>query len=207
MGEYGLFQGQRIKLGTDTDLHSLRFEDRLRVRALPGNLDPDRDAHNCQFRPPFPEEDHQSPGNYSGKGHQLLYLYDTKGYYHYYSPNSLEPPGRVQAHTEHGLLLNITCHHGTKLPSSTEDIRIAWNGRSPHLALESLRCRRHPTKHGALTLTPVITCLACHETWYMTWDELLPYVHGLLKERLTCYAQWDGYGAGSVFAPPAMETA
>ena len=205
MGEYAMYRGQRIKIGTDRDLHSIRFEDRLRVRALPGNVDPARDAHDCQFRLPFPQENHQLPGDYSGKEYEHLCQYDTKGYARHYSPKSLEPAGHVQTSTEHGLLINIKCYHGTRLPEPGVDVRFTWNGRAPHLVLRSIRGRRHESNDQALTLTPIIMCLACRELWSMTWDELLPYVHGLLKERLTCYAEWDGHGNGPTFTPAKTE--
>lgn len=204
MGEYAIYNHQRIKIGTDRNLHVLRFEDRFRVRALPGNVDPVRDAHDCQFRLPLPEEDHERPGEYSGKGYQHLWTHDAKGFTQHYSPESLEPTGYVQARTEHGLLLGIKCYHGTRLPEPGGDVvRINWNGRAPHLVLRSIRCRRHESNNRTLTLSPIITCLACRETWSMTWDELLPYVHGLLKERLIGYAEWDGVGVGPLSMTPS----
>ncbi len=192
MGEYALYRGNRIKIGSDTDLHSLRFDDRFKVIALPNNIDPVNDAHDCTFRLPLPQEDSEPIGDYPGQGHVLLYTKTAAGYHEHYSPDSLEPSGIVQATTKHGLLINIACHHGTKLPQAGGDIaKVFWNGRAPHIALTALRCRRAEHTPSNLTLTPIIMCLACRTRWYMTWDELLLYVHGDLKQRLLPYAQND----------------
>lgn len=197
MGEYAMFNDERVKIGTDREMHSLRFEDRFKVRALTHNVDPVKDVHDLYFRLPLPDEDGVKPGDYNGKGYQHLWKMNDKDHSSHYSPDSLEPAGNVQAHTEHGLLLNIKCFHGTKLPEPGGDIlKTAWNGRAPHIVLTSIRCLYLKPDNTTLTLMPVITCLACRELWYMTWDELLPYVHGVLKNRLTRYAVWDGSGVG-----------
>lgn len=206
MGEYAMYRGQRIKIGCDTELLDLRFEDRFKVRVLAGNIDPVRDAHDCSFRVPLPDEDQHDIGEYTGRGYALLYQYDAQGRADYYSPESLEPAGTVQARTEHGVTVNITCYHGTTLPAPGGDIiKTFWNGRAPHLALHAIRCRYRDDDTTALMLSPVVRCLACRERWDMTWDELLPYVHGPLKQRLMGYAQWNGLETGPTMTPATRE--
>lgn len=64
MGEYATRKsdGERVKIGTCEDMYYLRHDQRGEVEAIPGNLDPTRDALRIRFRFPFPDEDHLAPG-------------------------------------------------------------------------------------------------------------------------------------------------
>lgn len=62
MGEYAEHRGERIKIGTCEDMYYLRFDQRERVRALAGNVDPVKDAAALRFRFPWPDEDRIQPG-------------------------------------------------------------------------------------------------------------------------------------------------
>ena len=44
MGEYAKYNNQEIKIGTCETMYYLRYEDRHKVKALKGNVDPVRDA-------------------------------------------------------------------------------------------------------------------------------------------------------------------
>jgi hypothetical protein len=62
MGEFARYGGERIKIGTCENMYYLRADQRFRVAALCGNVDPVRDAPHLRFRFPFPDEDHVAPG-------------------------------------------------------------------------------------------------------------------------------------------------
>jgi hypothetical protein len=62
MGEYASYAGQRVKIGTCENMYYLRADQRHRVGALSGNVDPVKDAPEIRFRFPFPDEDHVEPG-------------------------------------------------------------------------------------------------------------------------------------------------
>ncbi len=59
MGEYALFNGSRIKIGTCEDMYYLRPDQRHLVTALSGNADPMNpdDLRTIRFRFPWPDED------------------------------------------------------------------------------------------------------------------------------------------------------
>jgi len=75
MGEYAKFGNSEIKIGTCEDMYYLRFEDRYKVRHLPGNVDPNKDseAAHLRFRLPFPDEDHILPGGYEPETNWKVY--------------------------------------------------------------------------------------------------------------------------------------
>lgn len=65
MGEYATFEGKKVKIGTCENLYYLRFDQRRKVQALPGNVDPvGRDAYDLRFRFPFPDEDDIEPADF-----------------------------------------------------------------------------------------------------------------------------------------------
>ena len=65
MGEYALFNGESIKIGTCEDMYYLRFDQRHMVTPVEGNVDPVKDAAELRFRFPFPDEDDKEPGDFS----------------------------------------------------------------------------------------------------------------------------------------------
>jgi hypothetical protein len=64
MGEYALFNGESIKIGTCEDMYYLRFDQRHKVTPVEGNVDPVKDAEELRFRFPFPDEDDKEPGDF-----------------------------------------------------------------------------------------------------------------------------------------------
>ena len=64
MGEYALYNGEQVKIGTCENLYYLRYEHRKQVQPLPNNLNPNGDEqYECRFRFPWPDEDYTAaPG-------------------------------------------------------------------------------------------------------------------------------------------------
>lgn len=62
MGEYAIYGGEQIKIGTCENLYYLRADQARHVRALQGNADPVSDAAELRFRFPWPDEDRIPPG-------------------------------------------------------------------------------------------------------------------------------------------------
>ena len=65
MGEYAMFQGEQIKMGTCEQMYYLRADQAHLVKPLEGNVDPIKDAGEIRFRFPFPDEDHVPPGEFN----------------------------------------------------------------------------------------------------------------------------------------------
>ena len=175
MGEYAYNStGERIKIGTCESMYYLRFEDRRKVRPDTGSVDP-ATTKGLFFRLPFPDEDHVPPGNYEPFDRGALLARD-------FSVEGIEP-GNIQLKHECGLLTNVPCHHGIKLPNLGE-ARTFWNGKSPYFwelcALKSIRDD---------TVMPVFRCRYCRKMYSTTeWHEIAPHImDDKLRERLIVY--------------------
>jgi hypothetical protein len=68
MGEYATLTSnnrrESVKIGTCEDMYYLRFDQRHQVAALPASVDPVADAAHLRFRFPWPDEDHNEPGDF-----------------------------------------------------------------------------------------------------------------------------------------------
>lgn len=90
--------------------------------------------------------------------------------------------GIIQLTHPCGLLVNVPCYHGTKLPESQKPMQVFWNGKSWFAELAHIK----NTEEG---LFPVVHCRFCRHMWRYEWSEVLPYVHDAeLKRRLEQYA-------------------
>ena len=177
MGEFAQLKRTRetIKIGTCEDMYYLRWEHRELVRPIHGNVDPADPALTLRFRLPFPDEDSVDPGAYTDHSRHIL----MPGY----SPKWLAEakPGLLQIHHPSGLLVNLPCHHGHRLP---EGVKAFWNGKAHHLALVQVKWDA-----ASQRLLPVVGCVFCHDKWVAEWENVLPYItdEGLHK-RLKAYA-------------------
>lgn len=187
MGEYAKRQdGEEVKIGTCGNMYYLRYEDRVKMTAIPCSLDPQTEER-LFWRLPFPDEDDVGIGCY--KDHKRgLRLYQRVGndpfrtHRDFIAPACAASPGIMQLRNDAGLLLNVQCYHGEKLPDCGPDARASWNGKSWFYELASV-------KNVAGLLFPVVHCRFCGEAWRFTWEEVLPFVGNKeMKARLEAYA-------------------
>lgn len=188
MGEYAKRKsdGERIKIGTCESMYYLRYEDREKVEKESHSLDPAIEK-GLFWRLPFPDEDNISIGEYDPyqRGYRLYKPIEENGkQYHedFAAPDTVDAPGTLQLrHADSGLLLNVNCYHGIKLPKGTDEIKPCWNGKGWFFELVFIK----NTENGVI---PVIQCRHCHMMWRCTWDEILPYIQDSeLKSRLEQY--------------------
>lgn len=64
MGEYAIYNGQRIKIGTCENMYYLRADQAHLVKTVSDSLDPIAEAESIRFRFPFPDEDQVTPGSF-----------------------------------------------------------------------------------------------------------------------------------------------
>lgn len=180
MGEFATYNRQDVKIGTCEAMYYLRWDDRQKVQRLPGNADPSAHPEGLRFRIPWPDEDDNGPGNYEPFRSELLPDCEPEGDL---------PPGTYQLHhPETGLLLNVDCHHGRKLPDTGPGVRAHWNGRPPHwFRLPSTGIKCCPDGR----LLPVIQCRGCGEMWRLDdWGPVLAAVADpVLRDRLDAYSR------------------
>jgi hypothetical protein len=199
MGEYAIrnSDGQEIKIGTCESMYYLRFEDRFKVSGIPGredgNVKPwiDEEAAQIRFRLPFPDEDNLLPGEYKQHDRgERLWKKVGEGRFEtcegFSDPTTADDPGTVQLTHPCGLLLNVPCYHGEKLPESSKDIKAHWNGKSWFLELYQLR---PVLVDGLLQIFPVVHCRFCRQAWRYKWSDVIDYLHGEMKDRLAGYAK------------------
>jgi hypothetical protein len=177
MGEYAKYLNQEIKIGTCEMMYYLRFEDRKKVE-YDGNLD----NPGLFFRVPFEDEDNCGPGGY--KNHDRgLRLYKGQSDAPEIDPAFswlADSPGIMQYHNESGLLVNVNCYHGVKLPEAGKDVKFFWNGRSWFIELKHI-------KNGKDGIGFTIGCRFCRKLWSVDFETIREYLHGTIKERLFKY--------------------
>lgn len=180
MGEYAKRKsdGERIKIGTCESMYYLRYEDKDKVTPDLGS------CFGVYYRIPFVDEDGMRLGDYPDpfRGLRLYKERDESGYYESFAdPETVKYPGTIQLTHECGLLVNVKCFHGEKLPESSEDVKAHWNGKSWSYELAHIK----DTGNG---LVPVVHCRHCRSMWSYSWADILPYTHGKMKARLEAYA-------------------
>jgi len=189
MGEYAKYNGKEIKIGTCERMYYLRWEDRGHVHPMPGSVDPST-TPGLFFRLPFPDEDNVSPGGYEdySRGYRLGRKDAQDRYWDDWQPDDLADhnPGTIQLqHEASGLLLNVPCYHGAKLPEVGEGCMAFWNGKGHALELA------HVKAMSDRTLRPVYHCRFCESMWSCNWEDILPFC-GLDKELLRRLERYAG---------------
>ena len=174
MGEYARHNGRQVKIGTCEDLYYVRIEDSHLLTPERNNVDAARDT-GIRFRLPFPDEDNVQIGHYEdyNRGYRLYRsIKDKKGQiigHEDFNPDWLDEaaPGSIQLTHPSGLLLNVPCHHGRKLP----DLPGAhWNGKSHSIELFQVK------RVDDGVVVPIVGCRHCGQKWRTSWDHVLPFV-------------------------------
>lgn len=174
MGEYATYKGNSIKIGTCEDMYYIRYEDREKVLPEENSLDCSKEL-DLRWRLPFPDEDDLEPGQYKiyNRGEILNGFAD---------PYTIKDVGIIQVSHEIGLLINLPCYHGEKMPEIKGDgVKVFWNGKSPAYALTAI-------KNTEIGCNPIVSCRFCQTAWRHEWKDVLPFVTDKeLKYRLEKY--------------------
>lgn len=188
MGEYAKrhIDGVEVKIGTCECMYYLRYDRRKHV-------DYDFGSYSWLWRIPTPDEDQIKDGEYEFGG----LLYDGK-----YIPYRLgliydipedivseivKYKGNMQLHDDRcGLLVNMPCYHGLKLPENTADMNFHWNGKSECIYLSFLKNDEKELKIGT-------ACKLCRSQLIWSFTEIAPLMNSLwMKMRLLrqCTEYW-----------------
>lgn len=198
MGEYAKRKtdGADIKIGTCQWMYFVRWTDRLKITRLPGSLDP-ATCPNLYWRLPVADEDGILPGDYQGK-QPAVRLLPSDDQQIYTTPETVGPGSFQMYHDGVGLLLNVRCYHGAKLPADSEDIRAHFNGKDPYV-YELCGIKNHEHDDGTQQLLPLVRCRHCGEMFRDSWANVLPFIRDQsLRDRLT------GYSALGLFKPAQL---
>jgi len=189
MGEYATRKSdnEHIKIGTCESMYYLRFDD---IDHVIYDYDLRDTEANTSFRIPFPDEDHLLPGagclTYN-RGYRLRAYIDsnTDQRVDFDSAPYAEHPGNLQLTHPCGLLLNVSCYHGHRLPEAHGGFRPFWNGKDPAF-FELVRVKLTPDG-----LLPLVQCHHCTALFRSDWASVLMHIANQeLRDRLTAYAIW-----------------
>lgn len=162
MGEYAKYRSKEIKIGTCESMYYLRFDQRHKVTALRGNVDPNSsDALAIRFRFPWPDEDKNEPGAFEDYGRAIA------------APGLVTPEGvehyKVQFVAHAGYLVSLPCPEGPQV------LELPLNDGKMTVDLKGLNIHRNGFS-GAVKLVqqklladgrlvPVCGCGGCGSLW------------------------------------------
>lgn len=170
MGEYAtrLRGGVQIKIGTCSSMYYCRYDQIKQVSY-------GYSTKNLLWRIPAIEEDGIEVGDFTFGGLFKdgfpLYSVRLKDFPEGCDYQGLaENAGIVQLHDQKtGMLLNVKCYHGLKLPQKTDEITPFFNGRRQPIHLCFL-------KNTDTELLVGLKCAACGEMWSTPFNEIEPYI-------------------------------
>ena len=175
MAEFANYQGARIQIGTCENMYYLRADQRFKVRAVHGSVDPVRDAEALRFRFPWPDEDDAAPGDFDkpDRSASLWCVAVPKGVEH----------GSVQFVAPVGYLVSLPCPEACV----TTPYTVHRNGFAGPVRIVQQRIR------GDRALL-VCACGGCGVKFHLPeWDDVAPYVEACEREasrRDTHHAAW-----------------
>lgn len=188
MGEYAIRKsdGKEVKIGTCEDMMYCRY-DQL------GDIDYPYSCKNMLWRIPTPDEDGTQVGDYESslmlKNGYIPYhlMIDSLKFDDEDKQLLIKNSGITQVLVDKlGLLCNIKCFHGLKLPDNSDDVKYFWNGKRDPLHLAYLVNKDKELRVG-------IKCNACGESFSMPFNEAEPLIKSMwMKLRLLhqCSDYW-----------------
>lgn len=138
MGEFATrkIDNERIKIGTCESMYYIRWEHCRELIPDEGNVNP-ATCDRLFFRLPLPEEDSILPGGYDNHTASYRLIKEVKNdanqydYDQYFEdPETAKHPGIIQLRHESGVLLNVPCYHGVRLPDPPPGGNVHFNGKT-----------------------------------------------------------------------------
>ena len=177
MGEYARRKSDKVevKIGVCEKMYYLRHENRNDVTPLPHSVNPGKEL-GLIYRLPFPDEDKVAIGEYQehNRGIELI---------NFNLAIDFDDTGTIHLRHDSGILVNVSCHHGNRLPEVAGEAKAFWNGKDP------TNFKLIGVKSTAAGLLPVVECKWCRFMWSITeWENVLPSVSDKeLRARLEFY--------------------
>lgn len=158
MGDYAVDRktGERFKIGTCDTMYYLRHDQKKDVIY--------EFAQGTRFRLIFKDELENDPGDFN----QPRRYIEIRGANEFFSKEDIETiePGINQLTNGYGLLANISCYHGLKLPEDSKGIHFFWNGYKEHFVLANIK----ELNDG--TLTFIIECAVCGQAFRLDLEDI-----------------------------------
>lgn len=186
MGEYAIRKRDKaeIKIGTCETMYYCRY-DQL------SDIEYNENTDNLFWRIPVPREDGIEVGDFepwlteNGRIYHELLL-DVDKLEQDELDDIAKNAGTVQAYVESlGMLINVPCYHGIKLPESSEGMRFFWNGKKDTLYMCAL-------KNTSTELRIVVECRACRSLWSFPFEIVEPAIRNM-EMKLRLFKQCSDY--------------
>jgi len=158
MGEFAINRkGERVKIGTCENMYYIRHD---QINEVEYNFN-----FNCYFRLPLESEKKYGAGEFPdfGDGNGIL-IYNADDFFTHEQVDTLKP-GVQYIKNGFGIMINLPCYHGLKLPQIT-GAEIYWNGKTPCFDLKFLFYR-----HNEKKLEFAIFCKTCGTTFLCDVEE------------------------------------
>lgn len=142
-----------------------------------------------RWRLPYPDEDCTEVGDYDGNHPYRKNSYARLTSEFLNGKDGLaESRGLVQFRDDiTGMLVNVTCYHGIRLPKDSEGVHFFWNGKGMPIRMSAV-------KNTEKELRIVVKCLSCGDAWSFSFNEVAPYiVYDEMALRLLkdCQDYWE----------------
>ena len=186
MGEYAHRKpdGEYVKIGTCENMYYCRWEQRDQLYDY-------KDIDNLFWRLPIPTEDELLPGEFSFGAwresfHTMLKNFDEVAA----KEQCYKTTGIVQTMIDElGILVNVKCYHGLRLPQGNDDFKAFFNGKKYALRLIAVK---NDTKLKELRIC--VSCTACEKRWSCSFNDIEAYIYSLeMRLRLfkSCQEYWE----------------
>lgn len=180
MGEYAMYKGSEVKIGTCECMYYLRWEQRYDVKPIPGNVNPSFDIESIWFRAPRKSEDGYEPGEFPFEGScgvkPIRFRIKDTGLYKELGEIAVEQKGISQVRDDKtGVCCNVPCGHGylVDLPQ-----KMFYSG----LVTDVLGIAGVGMRNGHAAA--LIGCVACGTVFArMGLDELVKYCEPFETEK------------------------
>ena len=174
MGEYAMYAGNRVKIGTCEDMYYLRAEQASLLIPEPNSLDPaDSEVQEyIRFRFPWPDEDEVEPGDFDApdRAHQIYGVTAPSDVGHYL----------VQfISRQAGYITSIPCPESVEGKQYQIDAKLIVhrNGFGGAVKLSQQAWR-----NGKLVI--IAECGGCHVKWNVpTLADANPYIESMLAQK------------------------
>lgn len=175
--------GERVKLGTCSDLFNVRYDQK-------GALDYDYGNTSFYWRLPLPDEDGTRAGYYGNwlawqdSFHTLL----KPSFAEVLGEEASKGNGIVQTTVkELGILINVPCTHGILPLPDLGTAKAFYNGKRFPLRLSAVR-------NAQETMEVIVTCEACGCRWACDFNEIEAHIYSdemRLRLLKLCQEYWD----------------
>lgn len=186
MGEFAIYNGEEIKIGTCEDMLYLRPDQIHLVRSSALS-----DLTSIRFRFPFPQEDKVEPGAFSNPFYGFPVQAEVPA-----EADSIHDKIQLKDTSNRGILVMLPCPYSVEGKAS--GIKYGYNGYQGPSKIVQQRA-------WAGVWATVMHCGACDGLYRLSeLSDALPVIEALIREGDRREAAWQGEGEGRIYHEMAL---